>query len=866
MMRASVFSLSHLPLLAAALIALAVFFVQDAPASADHGLTKTVWVATLTQSSSTSYLGCNNNTSGMECTTYLSENGFAYAGASYAIVQVGVGNAVTSVVFDKAVPASWRSGAELWLHGTPFTFESATVSNSGKTFAWGDFGTRWSSGDVVRVSLKAPTPPIWSATLTVQDVIPGVVVALGCSNDYTGDECSNTSVLTDDDFTYNGVDYQITSINYFPPSEANFAFHFDKTFPSGLKSSGVIHVDGNARPLANAIPRGDNNEQLLVPRSGLSWSVGDTVELSLSGPALPYGAVVSTDELDVTEGSSGTFTVALTEDPGADKTVHLRKTQFFGQYGNPGPGYTWDQNAVTLDNDTLTFTAGSSGNWATPQTVTVNAPDDDDRLHEQLVIQVLERKSSQGFYQCIDSGNYDYNGFTYVWTGTGSSDYCYGAIDGYGPVGGSAFYSVTGVFVTVDDDDAAIRHCATCGSEGDLGVIRDPNAPENPNADLIADVKEWRDDPRYVSDKRHTDRWDRVLLTLGEAVSDQTLQPMTATEAQGYADRGWTRWEGVAETLAEIEAAAQQQVPPSPGPSQDGSSQDPPAAPNNAPTVVHSPEDVVIANERGSESVPLYTLVDDASLSSTLVSMFHDADGDDLTITASSSDESVATVSVSGHTATVSARSRGTATITVTADDGRGGTVSDDFDVTVKSAPTVASAIGDVSGLEAGTARSVSLSGVFSDADGDDLTITASSLDDRVARATAASDGSALTVTGVSAGATTITVAARDTDGNRVADSFDVSVEASQPRLLTPPTQQQPPAQDPTPTPTPTPTPETDPGPAQEPETPAVVDRYDADGDGSISRTELGEALKGYAAGEITYSQMLEVYMAYRAS
>ncbi len=44
------------------------------------------------------------------------------------------------------------------------------------------------------------------------------------------------------------------------------------------------------------------------------------------------------------------------------------------------------------------------------------------------------------------------------------------------------------------------------------------------------------------------------------------------------------------------------------------------------------------------------------------------------------------------------------------------------------------------------------------------------------------------------------------------------------------------------------------------------MDRYDADGDGSISRTELGDALKGYAAGEITYSEMLEVYMAYRAS
>ncbi len=412
------------------------------------------------------------------------------------------------------------------------------------------------------------------------------------------------------------------------------------------------------------------------------------------------------------------------------------------------------------------------------------------------------------------------------------------------------------------DDDAGSTACETCGSEGALGFVRDPNAPENPNADLIADVKEWRDDPRYVSDKRHTDRWDRVLLTLGEAVSDQTLQPMTATEAQGYADRGWTRWEGVAEALAELEAAAQQQDPPSTGPSQDPPDE-PPAAPNNAPTVVHSPEDVTIGHERGSESVPLYTLVDDASLSSTLVSMFHDADGDDLTITASSSDEAVATVSVSGHTATVSARSRGTATITVTADDGRGGTASDDFDVTVKSAPTVASALSDESGLAAGTTREISLSGVFSDPDGDYLTITSGSDDDGVAAVEVASDYSTLTVRGVSAGDATISVVARDSDGNRASDSFDVSVTASQPRLLTPPSQQ-----DPAPTreQDPTPTPVTDPGPTQEPETPDAVDRYDADDDGSISRTELGDAVKDYAAGEITYSEMLEVYMAYRAS
>ncbi len=122
---------------------------------------------------------------------------------------------------------------------------------------------------------------------------------------------------------------------------------------------------------------------------------------------------------------------------------------------------------------------------------------------------------------------------------------------------------------------------------------------------------------------------------------------------------------------------------------------------------------------------------------------------------------------------TVTARARGTATITVTANDG---TVSDTFTVTVKASPTVASAIGDASGLEAGATQDVSLSGVFSDADNDSLTITATSSNTAKATVSVAADGSKLTLAGVAQGTTTITVTAQDSDGNRVSDAFEVSV------------------------------------------------------------------------------------------
>ena len=275
---------------------------------------------------------------------------------------------------------------------------------------------------------------------------------------------------------------------------------------------------------------------------------------------------------------------------------------------------------------------------------------------------------------------------------------------------------------------------------------------------LIAKMYEWRNDPQWVSEKPHTDRWDRALLAFGETVADATLTPMTADEAQGFADRGWERWVEVAAALQEIEGAGQAQQQQGP--------------PNQVPTVSSALANATIVNASGTHQ---------ASLSG----VFSDADSDALTVTAASSDEAVATVSVAPDysTLTVSARVRGTASITVTAADGNGGTVEDTFTVTVKAAPVVASAITDVTGLEEGVTQEVPLSGVFNDADGDALTITAASSDETKATVTVAADQSKLTVAGVAEGTATITVTAQDSDGNRVNDAFDVSVVAPPPQV-----------------------------------------------------------------------------------
>ena len=318
----------------------------------------------------------------------------------------------------------------------------------------------------------------------------------------------------------------------------------------------------------------------------------------------------------------------------------------------------------------------------------------------------------------------------------------------------------------------------TAEEPDDTAGAQQDQTPQERYADLIAKIKEWRDDPCCAHLKAHTDRWDRVLLTFGEPVADATLTPMTAAEAQTYADRGWTRWVEVTAALRELEAAAQQAPPPQ-------------SPPNNAPVVTSAIADVSGLEEGSTQDVPLS-------------GVFSDADGDSLTVTAASSDETVATVSVAADQSglTVAGVAEGTATVTVTAQDSDGNRVSDEFDVTVGApqqqepppeeeqpeqddevpasagttgAPTVAAPLPDIS-LAGPEWRHISLDGVFHDPDGDDLIVTFLSSNYGVVSGWASFDSSALTVVGISTGTATITATARDPDGNRVSESFEVTV------------------------------------------------------------------------------------------
>ena len=93
-----------------------------------------------------------------------------------------------------------------------------------------------------------------------------------------------------------------------------------------------------------------------------------------------------------------------------------------------------------------------------------------------------------------------------------------------------------------------------------VAVADNDDAPSvNPHAALIAKIYGWRNNnAEWSSNKEHTDRWDRALLAFGESVADASLTPMTAAEAQAFANRGWTPWVEVAAALTQIEGGGTQ--------------------------------------------------------------------------------------------------------------------------------------------------------------------------------------------------------------------------------------------------------------------------------------------------------------------
>ena len=121
-------------------------------------------------------------------------------------------------------------------------------------------------------AVTAACAEVWCATLTVQSLTGG---HRGCANSVSGKACSNTSHLTEDEFTH-GTGYAVTSVQVRSGGELRLFINPDLTTAT---QSLVLLVGAERFAFAHADTKAANSRYW--NSSGLSWTSGATVDLKL---------------------------------------------------------------------------------------------------------------------------------------------------------------------------------------------------------------------------------------------------------------------------------------------------------------------------------------------------------------------------------------------------------------------------------------------------------------------------------------------------------------------------------------------------------------------------------------------------------
>ncbi len=174
---------------------------------------------------------------------------------------------------------------------------------------------------------QAQTTTVWTGTLTVKQLSLG----LGCHSAEADSRCSETDVLTSDQFTH-GATRTISEIALDPDLD-------ELIFNAGAVGAAVddltLRIGAASFPLKDATHgSGSNFNDHIWTNSGLSWSVGDTVELSLTAPTPTVSLSINAGT--VREGTSVTVTATLSRARSSNTVVPLEMhagTAESGDYG-----------------------------------------------------------------------------------------------------------------------------------------------------------------------------------------------------------------------------------------------------------------------------------------------------------------------------------------------------------------------------------------------------------------------------------------------------------------------------------------------------------------------------------------------------
>ena len=177
------------------------------------------------------------------------------------------------------------------------------------------------------VLLAAPTAAqaqieVWSGTLTVRDSSG----TLGCSNSALDDFCRVH--LSDDDFTHDSTDYAIVTVWLKTNGQLQIITDIALT---GATRALTLNVDGTAFAFKDANLKGLNTRTW--NNSGLSWTAGDTVSLTLTEPNNIHSTTITVGGIGVVgyvEGGTGFITDATFDYNNVDYEIEALFHNFAG--------------------------------------------------------------------------------------------------------------------------------------------------------------------------------------------------------------------------------------------------------------------------------------------------------------------------------------------------------------------------------------------------------------------------------------------------------------------------------------------------------------------------------------------------------